>query len=167
MKIENDSDPYTWFSECLGPEPPTPQDWMKDAGLEWFDEELLGQPEQPPCSQVPVDQDRDDDEDRTSCSSGGDDDDDGRPSYTAVESSAWLVQRDVRPAALPSMIPGTRCFSDGLRGIRRPYALDVADRGGLESVSRKPIDILILTIVTFTVLQTLRCCAWSSTGIKR
>lgn len=127
MKIENDADPYMWFSECLGPEQ---QDWMKDVGLDWFDEELLGRPESP---QRPL----------TIDDGGADGDDTDRhhqvhlsadcPSYT-IESSAWLLQQN-QPSStdseddslplpvLPSMIPGTRCFTDELHRIRKPYSL--------------------------------------------
>ncbi|VVC40103.1 Zinc finger C2H2-type [Cinara cedri] len=102
MKIENDADPYMWFSECLqGSEQ---QDWMKDVGLDWFDEELLGRPESP-ASQPSVN-----------------------------ESSAWLIQQNqpqstdseddsLPPPILPPMIPGTRSFSDELHRIRKPYSL--------------------------------------------
>lgn len=128
MKIENDADPYMWFADCLGPEP---QDWMKDVGLDWFDEELLGRPESPTPS-TPV-----------SRSVATENDVDHRryrgsyPSYT-IESSAWLIQQhqqltdsgddndeddSLPPPILPPMIPGTRSFSDQLHRIRKPYAL--------------------------------------------
>lgn len=141
MKIENDADPCMWFSECLGPEP---QDWMKDVGLDWFDEELLGRPESPVLQSTTNDDDDDDD------SSADGHDNSARhhqhshthqcqqtesyhdyPSYT-IESSAWLIQQNQQsgdsddesspPPILPSMIPGTRNFSDELHRIRRPYA---------------------------------------------
>jgi len=128
MKIENDADPYMWFADCLGPEP---QDWMKDVGLDWFDEELLGRPESPePSAPVP----------RPAALENSDDHPryrGGYPSYT-IESSAWLIQQHQRsadsgddndeddslpPPVLPPMIPGTRSFSDQLHRIRKPYAL--------------------------------------------
>lgn len=128
MKIENDADPYMWFADCLGPEP---QDWMKDVGLDWFDEELLGRPESPTPSAL------------VSRSVATENDVDHRryrgsyPSYT-IESSAWLIQQHQQltdsgddndeddllpPPVLPPMIPGTRSFSDQLHRIRKPYAL--------------------------------------------
>jgi len=128
MKIENDADPYMWFADCLGPEP---QDWMKDVGLDWFDEELLGRPESPaPSAPVPR---------PVSAENSGDHrrNRGGYPSYT-IESSAWLIQQHQRsadsgedhdeddslpPPVLPPMIPGTRSFSDQLHRIRKPYAL--------------------------------------------
>jgi len=128
MKIENDADPYMWFADCLGPEP---QDWMKDVGLDWFDEELLGRPESPGTS-APVP--------RPTASENISDHHryrGGYPSYT-IESSAWLIQQHQRsadsgddkdeddslpPPVLPPMIPGTRSFSDQLHRIRKPYAL--------------------------------------------
>lgn len=117
MKIENDADSYAWFAECLGPEP---QDWMKDVGLDWFDEELLGRPGSPaPRPSATID-----------CAAHPPPD---CPPYT-IESSAWLIQQNrpsaadseddtLPPPVLPSMIPGTRCFADDLRRIRKPYAL--------------------------------------------
>jgi len=115
MKIENDADPCVWFSECLqGPEP---QDWMKDVGLDWFDEELLGRPESPAVCRVENDdeddeEDDDDDDDDDNDDYEEDDDfdfgghrngaEDRRrrhqqvydyPSYT-IESSAWLIQQN-------------------------------------------------------------------------
>lgn len=130
MKIENDAEPFMWFADCLGPEP---QDWMKDVGLDWFDEELLGRPESP-VSSAPVPAARpaaavNNDDHRTYRG--------GYPSYT-IESSAWLIQQHQRsadsgddndeddslpPPVLPPMIPGTRSFSDQLHRIRKPYAL--------------------------------------------
>ncbi|XP_025202311.1 transcriptional activator GLI3-like [Melanaphis sacchari] len=128
MKIENDADPYMWFADCLGPEP---QDWMKDVGLDWFDEELLGRPESP-TSSAPVS--------RSMATENNSDHQryrDGYPSYT-IESSAWLIQQhqqsadseddndedySLPPPVLPPMIPGTRSFSDQLHRIRKPYAL--------------------------------------------
>lgn len=132
MKTENDAaDPYAWFSECLGPEP---QDWMKDVGLEWFDEELLGRDgdddgaQQPPPRRGPAAAD--------GCVNGAGDDGSRlrghgqhHCSSYAVESSAWFAagfegdHHGPASPALPSMIPGTRRFADGLHKIRKPYAL--------------------------------------------
>lgn len=125
MKIENDSDPYMWFTECLGPEP---QDWMKDVGLDWFDEELLGRPESPSAQPVVGDHYHHIQHQQQYNHQHHD-----YPSYT-IESSAWLIQQNLQrlsdseddsqpPPVLPPMIPGTRSFSDELHRIRKPYAL--------------------------------------------
>lgn len=116
MKIENETDPYMWLNECLGPEP---QDWMKDVGLDWFDEDLLGRPESP---QPTINDDADRHHHQYH----------NYPYYT-IESSAWLIQQNQHstdseedsspPPVLPPMIPGTRSFSDELHKIRKPYAL--------------------------------------------
>lgn len=124
MKIENDSDPYMWFTECLGPEP---QDWMKDVGLDWFDEELLGRPESPSAQPVAGDHRHHAQQYHHQYHHHD------YPSYT-IESSAWLIQQNLQrssdseddslpPPVLPPMIPGTRSFSDELHRIRKPYAL--------------------------------------------
>ncbi|XP_025408745.1 transcriptional activator cubitus interruptus-like isoform X2 [Sipha flava] len=137
MKIENDVDPCVWFSECLGPEP---QDWMKDVGLDWFDEELLGPPESPRAQPtVNNDNGADHHHHRVHHHYHHHHHHDHQqyyhdyPSYT-IESSAWLIQQNqlqstdsdedsLPPPVLPSMIPGTRSFSDELHKIRKPYSL--------------------------------------------
>lgn len=117
MKIDNETDPYMWLNECLGPEP---QDWMKDVGLDWFDEDLLGRSESP---RPIINHDNDHHSHHQYHN---------YPSYT-IESSTWLLQQNQQspdseedslpPPVLPPMIPGTRSFSDELHRIRKPYAL--------------------------------------------
>ncbi|XP_050428465.1 zinc finger protein 76-like isoform X2 [Adelges cooleyi] len=144
MKIENDHHQcLLWFDDCSGAA--EPQDWMKDVGLDWFDEELLNDnggshdtspPPPPPSSRrfstedEAYDYEYDDDDDGDS-SDGGHNWRHHDVPYT-IESSAWLSQQQRPPAddevatsatALPSMIPGTRTFADDLIRLRSPYTL--------------------------------------------
>ncbi|XP_050545539.1 zinc finger protein ZFMSA12A-like [Daktulosphaira vitifoliae] len=137
MKTENQDEPYVWFDQCLGTEP---QDWMKDFGLEWFDEELLNDG----CDGVTnvespqrrLSTEDENDEDYYFLGSQKD----RHEVPCEIEESAWFQQHQyspteekiISPLTLPSMIPGTRMFSDNLSRIRYPYNLDITNINSID-----------------------------------